>query len=128
MDELLVHSEDRLLQKKTVRNYENFLFKAIAFFFFLLSASFQRLEVKAAENAAKVLSRKAGFKIKINAVSLWQGHKPAVLEPTRNKMAKWKLILPSWPGVAPDEVGGGELPKLGTHRQQALLFLRPEVI
>lgn len=74
--------------------------------FFLLSVPLQRFEVKAAENAAKVPSRKPGFKIKINGVSLWQRHKPAVPEPTHNKIAKWKLILPSWPGVAPDEVGG----------------------
>lgn len=74
--------------------------------FFLLSVPLQRFEVKAAENAAKVPSRKPGFKIKINGVSLWQRQKPAVPEPTHNKIAKWKLILPSWPGVAPDEVGG----------------------
>lgn len=61
--------------------------------------------MEAAENASKVPSRKPGFKIKINGVSLWQRHKPAVPEPTHNKIAKWKLILPSWSGVAPDEVG-----------------------
>lgn len=63
--------------------------------------------MKAAENAAKVPSHKPGFKIKINGASLWQRHEPAAPEPMLNKMAKWKLILPSWPGGAPDEVGEG---------------------
>lgn len=103
-----LYTEDRLLQKKPLETMKTFFPRQPLFF--LLSVPLQRFEVKATENAAKVPSRKPGFKIKINGVSLWQRHKPTVPEPTHNKIAKWKLILPSWPGVAPDEVGGGELP------------------
>lgn len=95
MEELLVHCETGSCKGNCWKLWH-----------FSVVSTFQRFEVKVAENAAKVLSRKAGLKIKINGLSLWQRHEPALPEPAHNKIAKWKPILPSWLGVTPDEVGG----------------------
>lgn len=101
VEELLMHCGDQLFAEETVGNYENFQ----GLHFFLLSASFQIFAVKEAQNAAKVLSHQAEFKIKINGVCSWQRHE-ATQSQSPHAKAKWKLILPSLPGVAPDEFGG----------------------